>query len=175
MTERVNHQFPPVFDRNSRVLILGTMPSPRSREQGFYYGHPRNRFWPVLAEVLGEACPETVEEKKAMVLRHGIALWDVLASCEIRGADDASIRNPVANNMSEVMDHAHIRAVFATGTKAASLYRRFCREKTGMDIILLPSTSPANCRITQAELAEAYRRILPYAAGGEGEEGFRKR
>ncbi len=166
MTERVEHRFPPVYDRNSKVLILGTMPSPKSREQGFYYGHPRNRFWPVLASVLGEACPETIEEKKAMVLSHGIALWDVLASCRIRGADDSSIRDPEANDMRRILEQADIRAVFATGTKAAALYRRFCREQTGMDAEALPSTSPANCRITAEELEKEYRRILPYLDKG---------
>ncbi len=165
MTERVEHRFSPVFDRNSRVLILGTMPSPRSREQGFYYGHPRNRFWPVIASVLGEDPPITAEEKKDMLLKHGIALWDVLASCEIRGADDSSIRNPVPNDLRVILDQADIRAVFATGTKAAALYRRFCREQTGMEVTALPSTSPANCRISPDELKKEYSRILPYLNG----------
>lgn len=156
------HQFPPVFDSHSRVLILGTMPSPKSREQGFYYGHPRNRFWPVLAQVLGEPCPETISEKKAMALRHGIAVWDVLASCEIRGADDTSIRNPVPNDMSRILDHAPIQAVFTTGTKATALFRKYCEKETGFSTIPLPSTSPANCRVTMEELTAAYGKILRY-------------
>ena len=102
--EYVSHPFEPVFDKESRVLILGSIPSPKSRENGFYYGHPRNRFWPVLARVLGEPEPRTVEEKRAMALRRHVALWDVLAGCEIHGADDASIRRPAANDMSRILE-----------------------------------------------------------------------
>ncbi len=160
--ERVTHQFPPVFDKNSRVLVLGTMPSPKSREQGFYYGHPRNRFWPVLAAVLGESCPQTIEEKKNLALKHGVAIWDVLESCEIHGADDTSIRNPVPNQMRKIMDHANIQAVFTTGTKATALFRRYCMEDAGLEPIPLPSTSPANCRVSRETLEQEYRRILEY-------------
>lgn len=160
--QRVVHEFEPVWNEQSRVLILGTMPSPKSREQGFYYGHPRNRFWPVLSQILGEECPGTAEGRRGMALRHGIAVWDVLASCEIRGADDTSIRNPQPNDMGIILDHAPIQAVFTTGTKAWSLYRKYCMAETGMEPILLPSTSPANCRISTEELVRAYARILDY-------------
>ncbi|HIZ78280.1 MAG TPA: DNA-deoxyinosine glycosylase [Candidatus Lachnoclostridium stercorigallinarum] len=161
-TETVVHQFPPVFDDRSRVLILGTMPSPKSREQGFYYGHPRNRFWPVLSMILGEPLPETINEKRDMALKHGIAVWDVLASCEIRGADDTSIRNPVPNDMCLILSQAPIHAVFTTGTKATALFRKYCEKTTGMSPIPLPSTSPANCRISLEELAAEYSKILEY-------------
>lgn len=160
--ETVTHDFRPVFDRNSRVLLLGTMPSPKSREQGFYYGHPRNRFWKVLADVCREEMPQTIKEKKAFALRNHIAVWDVLKSCEIRGADDSSIRNPVANDMEEVLGKARIRAIFATGGKAAALYQKYCYPKTGIPVITLPSTSPANCRISYEELYQAYSQIKEY-------------
>lgn len=162
LPQRVVHEFEPVWNEQSRVLILGTMPSPKSREQGFYYGHPRNRFWPVLSQILGEECPGTAEGRRGMALRHGIAVWDVLASCEIRGADDTSIRNPQPNDMGVILDHAPIQAVFTTGTKAWSLYRKYCMAETGMEPILLPSPSPANCRISTEELVRAYARILDY-------------
>lgn len=163
MTGRVVHPLAPVFDKDSRVLILGTMPSPKSRETGFYYGHPQNRFWRVMAQLLDEPFPASREERLALALRRHFALWDVLASCEIRGADDGSIRAPEANDLSAVLDNAPIRAVFTTGTKAASLYRRLCLPKTGREAIALPSTSAANCRFYSYDaLLGAYRAILPY-------------
>lgn len=158
----VTHTFEPVFDKESRVLILGTMPSPKSREQGFYYGHPRNRFWPVIAEVLGAPLPTTTEEKIAFCLHWRLAVWDVLASCEIRGADDSSIRHPVPNDMSRILAHAPIQAVFTTGTKAFSLYQKYCYPKTQMPAIALPSTSPANCRMSFEQLRESYQVIGKY-------------
>ena len=160
--EHIIHSIEPVFDAESRVLILGTMPSPKSREVQFYYGHPQNRFWRVLAAVLGEEVPQSVPEKKAMLLRHRIALWDVLRACSIEGADDGSIRQPEINDLRRVLDRADIRAIFTTGTKAAALYRRYCLPVTGRPAIPLPSTSPANCRATLDELTQAYRAILAY-------------
>ena len=128
--EHIIHSIEPVFDAESRVLILGTMPSPKSREVQFYYGHPQNRFWRVLAAVLGEELPQSVPEKKAMLLRHRIALWDVLAECEITGASDSSIRNPVANDLSVILDHAPVQAVFTTGATAWKLYTRLQKPHT---------------------------------------------
>lgn len=157
--ERVVHEFAPVFDASSRVLMLGTMPSPKSRETGFYYGHPRNRFWKVLADVCGEETPVLREDKIAFALRNHIAVWDVLAGCDIRGADDSSIRNPVPNDMNRILKAADIRAVYTTGTKAAELYKRYCYPKTGIEAVRLPSTSPANCRMSYEELYQAYAQI----------------
>ena len=117
----VTHEIQPVFDSRSRVLLLGTMPSPASREQGFYYGSPQNRFWRVLAAIFDEPVPRTIEGKRDMLLRHHIALWDVLASCEIEGASDASIRDAQPNDLARIFDAADIRAVFATGTKDGEL------------------------------------------------------
>ena len=150
------HSIDPVFDENSRILLLGSFPSPKSREAGFYYGHPQNRFWKVLSAVLSVPEPQSVEEKREMLLSHGIALWDVLASCEIDGASDASIRNAAANDFSRITSVAPIRKIFATGQTAAKLYRKL----TGGSIAALPSTSPANCMKTLRQLTEAYRVIL---------------
>ena len=160
--EHIIHSIEPVFDAESRVLILGTMPSPKSREVQFYYGHPQNRFWRVLAAVLGEEVPQSVPEKKAMLLRHRIALWDVLAECEITGASDSSIRNPVANDLSVVLDHAPVQAVFTTGATAWKLYTRLQKPHTGIEAVRLPSTSPANCAVKMEALTEAYKAILPW-------------
>lgn len=160
--EHIIHSIEPVFDAESRVLILGTMPSPKSREVQFYYGHPQNRFWRVLAAVLGEELPQSVPEKKAMLLRHRIALWDVLAECEITGASDSSIRNPVANDLSVILGHAPVQAVFTTGATAWKLYTRLQKPHTGIEAVRLPSTSPANCAVKMEALTEAYKAILPW-------------
>ena len=160
--EHIIHSIEPVFDAESRVLILGTMPSPKSREVQFYYGHPQNRFWRVLAAVLGEEVPQSVPEKKAMLLRHRIALWDVLAECEITGASDSSIRNPVANDLSVILDRAPVQAVFTTGATAWKLYTRLQKPHTGIEAVRLPSTSPANCAVKMEALTEAYKAILPW-------------
>lgn len=160
--EHIIHSIEPVFDAESRVLILRTMPSPKSREVQFYYGHPQNRFWRVLAAVLGEEVPQSVPEKKAMLLRHRIALWDVLAECEITGASDSSIRNPVSNDLSVILDHAPVQAVFTTGATAWKLYTRLQKPHTGIEAVRLPSTSPANCAVKMEALTEAYKAILPW-------------
>ena len=157
------HTLEPVFDAHSRVLMLGTMPSPKSREAQFYYAHPQNRFWPTLAKLFSEPTPQTGEERRAFALRRGIALWDVLQSCEIEGASDASIRHAVPNELSIVLDSAPIRAVFTTGRRAYELYNRLCLHKmTEISCVCLPSTSPANRRFSDAELMKAYSAILNY-------------
>jgi len=120
--QKVVHEFEPIYDRDSRVLILGTMPSPKSREYGFYYSHPQNRLWRVLADVFGEPVPATKEEKVRFLLNHRIAMWDVLSSCTIKGADDSSITDPVPNDIGRILRAADIRAIFANGKKAADLY-----------------------------------------------------
>lgn len=158
----ITHSFTPVFDSHSRILMLGTMPSPRSREVGFYYGHPRNRFWKVVSDVCGAALPETKEDKIAFALSHHIAVWDVLAGCDICKADDSSIRNPKPNDMDVILSHVGIRAIFTTGIKAYQLYQKYCYPKTGLAAISLPSTSPANCRTSYGELKKAYSVILKY-------------
>ena len=156
-TEPIIHEIPPVFDAQSRILILGTMPSPKSREAGFYYGHPQNRFWKALAAALRTPVPAP-GERRAYLLWHHIAMWDVLSRCDIIGAADSSIKNPKANDFSAIFAHAGIKKVFCTGITAARLYRRL----TGGECVCLPSPSAANCRVGLDGLAEAYRAILPY-------------
>ncbi|SDN66414.1 DNA-deoxyinosine glycosylase [Acetanaerobacterium elongatum] len=163
MPQEITHTFDPVYDQASKILILGTMPSPKSRKNGFYYGNPQNRFWPVLAEVLSDELPVNNEEKQKFLHKHHIALWDVVHSCSIEGASDGSIRNPVPNDITRVLKAAPIGAVFTTGKKAEELYKRYCLPQTGVQAIYLPSTSPANTgRFPFAELVSAYRCILLY-------------
>ena len=161
-SEHIVHEIEPVFDRHSRVLILGTMPSPKSREEGFFYGHPRNRFWTVLASLFHEPVPATNQRKRDLLLRHGIALWDVLASCDIEGASDASIKNAQPNDLTRITSTAPIEAVFCTGAKSAELYRRYCESQTGVSAVQLPSTSPANAAMDTETLTAAYQVILDH-------------
>ena len=159
----VLHPIPPVYDQESRVLLLGTFPSPKSREAGFYYSHPQNRMWRVLASLFGEETPADTESRRSFLLRHGIAMWDVLSSCSIAGAEDSSIRDPVPNDIRPLLRAAPISAIFCTGKKSFSLYNRYLRTETGRDAVCLPSTSPANCRKeTLHTLSEAYRILLQY-------------
>ena len=154
---RVRHGFPPVYDSASRVLVLGSMPSPKSRELGFYYMHPQNRFWRMLSEVLGERLPTDISGRREMCLSHGVALWDVLAECTITGASDSSIADPVPNPLGQILASADIRAVFTTGKKAYSLYQRFFPELP--TAVCLPSTSPANRTISEYDMLEQYKLI----------------
>lgn len=163
-TSRIVNPLDPIFDENSKILILGTMPSPKSRSVGFYYSHPQNRFWRVLAAVLEEEIPLTPEGRSRFLLRHKIALWDVLSECMIKNADDASISKPVANDLSVIFDKARIEAVFTTGKKAEQLYRKHCiNERNTREPHYLPSTSPANCGNWPFErLVEHYKEICRY-------------
>lgn len=158
MTERLalQHPIPPVYDAHSRVLILGSFPSVRSREIGFFYGHPQNRFWCTLADVFADELPQSVEEKRIFLLRHRIALWDVIASCEITGSSDASIRNAVPNDLSVLLSSAPIGAIFTNGKTAHRLYCRYLLPQTGREAVCLPSTSPANAAWTQDRLNAAW-------------------
>jgi len=151
----ISHEIEPIFSKDSRILILGTIPSPKSREQGFYYGHPQNRFWSVLSAVLNFSSPQSIDEKKQLLLSNHIALWDVLKSCEISGAADSSIKNAVPNDFDRIFNSSEIKQVFTTGQTAAKLYQKF----TGKECICLPSPSPANCRISFEELVESYKQI----------------
>lgn len=158
--QTVVHTIPPLYDSHSRVLLLGSIPSPKSREAGFYYAHPQNRFWRVLAAVLGEEIPQTVEEKRAMCLTHHVALWDTIARCDIAGASDLSIRNAEPNDIGKLVRESEITRIFATGGKSAELYRKLIEPKLHIPIMQLPSTSPANAAWSLERLIEAYRVIL---------------
>lgn len=153
----------PTYDAHSRVLVLGSMASPKSRETGYNYGHPQNRFWRVLATLADVPVPQGNDDKRAFVLRHHIALWDVVASCDIAGASDTSIRNVVPNDLTLVTRAAPIQGIFCTGAKAHELYRRHCEAAVGLPATRLPSTSPANAACTFERLLEAYRPVLEVA------------
>lgn len=168
-TETVTHTLEPIFDGRSRVLVLGTMPSPASRGRGFYYAHPQNRFWRVMERLFGLADGALADNaaRRAFLLGRRIALWDVLASCRIEGASDASISDAVPNDLSRVLAAAPVERVFTTGATATRLYRRLCEPVTGLPATGLPSTSPANARMRLDDLVEAYRPLAD-ALGAPG-------
>ena len=161
--QHIRHTFAPIYDENSRILILGTLPSVQSRKQQFYYGHPQNRFWrllTLLTEPDGAGVPQTIEEKKVFLLRNHIAVWDVVAECDILGSSDSSIRNVVPTDLTSILEQAPIQCVYANGGKAQELYQKYTYEKTGREIIRLPSTSPANAAFTMERLLEVWSVIL---------------
>lgn len=153
------HPIPPLYNEASRVLILGSFPSVRSREEVFFYAHPQNRFWKVLANVYGERVPETVPEKKAFLLRNGVALWDSIASCELQGSADSSIRNVVPNDLSPILRACPGIRVFTNGKTSDACYRRYLLPLTGVEATCLPSTSPANAAWSLPRLCEAWKCI----------------
>jgi len=155
----LNHTIPPVYDNQSRVLILGSFPSVKSREQQFFYGHKQNRFWRVMAQLLGCDVPVDIEQKKRMLLTHHIAVWDVIASCEISGSSDASIRDVKPNDLSRILSHADIQAIYTNGSKAHQLYQKYILPVNGRKDCPLPSTSPANAGYSLDRLAEAWKVI----------------
>ena len=157
--DTVIHPIPPVYDKNSKILILGSFPSVKSRETGFFYGHRQNRFWRVIAGIYGEETPGTIEAKKEMLLRHGIALWDVIKSCEISGSADSSIKNAVPNDIDRIIKSSRITAVFTNGRKADALYKKYLESKTGITAVCLPSTSPANASKSAESLIEEWKKI----------------
>ena len=165
----LRHPFPPLYDRDSRILILGSFPSPKSREAMFFYGHPQNRFWKVMAQLLrwqgtdvGFTVPSSVEEKRAMLLENHIALWDTIASCDITGASDQSITNVTPNDLSIIFKNAEIRAVFCNGAASHRLYMKYIFPANGREAVKLPSTSPANAAWSVERLVSAWSCILDY-------------
>ena len=158
--KRQNHEFPPVYDENSEILILGSFPSVKSREMQFFYGHPQNRFWKVMAQVLHENVPQTIPEKKEMLLRHHIALWDVIASCDIAGSSDSSIRNVVPNDLGYIISRSRITKIYANGAKSKQLYDKYLSKQLGIEAVQLPSTSPANADICMDRLLEYWKNVI---------------
>ena len=158
--QHIEHGIPPVFDERSEVLVLGTMPSPKSREVAFFYGHPQNRFWKLMARLLKEPLPVSVEEKKAMLLKHHIAIWDVVAECDIHGSSDGSIRNVIPTNLNQILREADIQTIIANGTAAYTLYHTYCEEHTGRTAVKCPSTSPANAVFTLDRLEDAWGKVF---------------
>ena len=158
--ERISHPIPPLFDKNSKILILGSFPSVKSREQKFFYGHPQNRFWKVMAGILNCPLPETVEQKRKMLTDNGIALWDVIASCEISGSSDSSIKNAVPNDLSSILEGADIKKIFVNGKTPEKYYIKYTEKITGRKAVCLPSTSPANAAWSLDKLSEEWKRII---------------
>ena len=161
----ISREFGPVFDASSRVLILGSFPSVKSREVNFYYGHPQNRFWPLMARLLETPLPRTTEEKRVLMLTHHIALWDSIDSCDIIGSSDSSIKNAVPVEIELVLNSAPIRQIYANGAASAKVYTRYLYPRTGVEIIPLPSTSPANAAWNMDRLFSQWQQILPNLLG----------
>ena len=162
MGEIFTHTFEPIFDKNSEMLVLGSFPSVKSRENNFYYAHPQNRFWRVVASVYSCPVPKTVEEKKNMLLSNKIAVWDVIKSCEITGSADSTIKSVIPNDLSEILSVADIKKIYANGKTAQSLYNKYIKKNTGVDIISLPSTSPANAAYSLEKLIKEWKIINEY-------------
>ena len=162
ISELIIHPIAPVFDGESKVLILGSFPSVKSREAMFFYGHPQNRFWKVIASIYHEEIPSTVEEKKALLLRNHIAVWDVIASCNIEGSSDSSIKNAKANDLSIILNKAKIKAIFVNGKTAEKYYKKYIEKEINQKAVCLPSTSPANAAWSLERLIEEWSIILEF-------------
>ena len=155
----IKHPIKPIFDEQSEILILGSFPSVKSREEGFFYGHPQNRFWKVVAAVHNATVPVTIPQKKEFLLQHHIAVWDVIQSCDIVGSADSTIKNVVANDLQVILTQANIKKIFVNGKKAEQLYKQHIAKDIGRDAICLPSTSPANAAWTYEKLVDTWRQI----------------
>lgn len=153
------HTIPPVYDKNSKILILGSFPSVKSRQTMFFYGHPQNRFWTVTSRVFECDVPKTVDDKKYFLISHGIALWDVISSCEIEGSADSSIKNAVPNDLSVILNTADIKKIFVNGKTAEKYYNRYLRDSVGRSAFYLPSTSPANAAWDIERLVEEWSAV----------------
>jgi len=160
--QSLTHTFEPVFDNYSEILILGSFPSVKSRENHFYYGHPQNRFWKVMAYVLGMEVPATIEEKKAMLLKKHVAVWDVIASCSIIGSSDTSIKDVKVNDLSWILENSSVKRIYVNGGKAYELYHRYAEKITGIEAVKLPSTSPANAAWNLEKLCRAWKEAVKF-------------
>ena len=160
--QKISHTFEPVYDKESKILILGSFPSVKSRESKFYYGHPQNRFWKVIAKITNRKEPMTIEEKKELLLSNHIAIWDVIESCTMQGSSDSSIKDVVVNDFSDILHNSSIQRIYVNGNKAYELYHRYAEENTGMKAVKLPSTSPANAAFAMERLMEAWSDCIPH-------------
>lgn len=155
------HNIKPLYDKNSKILILGSFPSVKSREAQFFYHHPQNRFWKIMNRILNEDM-NTIENKKTILLKHNIALWDVIESCEIKGSSDSSIKHVCPNNMNQIINDSKIKYIFTNGKKSHELYNKYCLKETNIQAIYLPSSSPANAAYNLERLVEEWKIILNY-------------
>lgn len=168
----MDHPIAPVYDRDSKILILGSFPSVKSREQQFFYGHKQNRFWRVMAQVLECEVPEDIPQKRAMLTKYHVAVWDVIASCEITGSSDASIRNVVPNDLSCILSCADIRAIYTNGAKAGQLYQKYIFPVNGREAFPLPSTSPANAGYSLDRLVDSWKTIREVLGSGKAQQSI---
>ena len=157
--EHVIHPFEPIYSRTSRILILGSLPSVKSREQNFFYGHPQNRFWKVISSLMNESVPVDVEEKRKLLLKYDIAIWDVIQSCDIKGSSDSSIKNVTPTDLASIVEQSRITKVFCNGKTSGKLYEKYQSKRVGIDAMILPSTSPANAAYSLERLMDAWRVI----------------
>lgn len=158
--QSLKHTFDPVFNAESKILILGSFPSVKSRENNFFYGHPQNRFWKVMANVLEWEVPTTIEEKREMLLKNHVAVWDVIASCSIVGSSDTSIKDVVVNDFSRILENSKVERVYVNGGKAYELYHKYAEKVTGIKAVKLPSTSPANAAWSLEKLKKTWKEII---------------
>lgn len=158
--EHIVHPFPPLYDEVSKILILGSLPSVKSREQMFFYGHPQNRFWKVIAAVTGEAVPATIEEKKELLHRNHIALWDTIYSCDIIGSSDSSIKNVVPTNLAPIINQSKVSHVFCNGNTSGRYYKKYQQDILGLEAVTLPSTSPANAAYSVDRLVQIWKEAV---------------
>jgi len=156
----VIHPIKPIYNENSKILILGSFPSVKSREQGFFYGHAKNRFWQVLAKLKNEKIPYTIQEKTEFLIRNNIAVWDVISSCEIRGSADSSIKNVVPNNLEIILENSKVKTIFLNGKTAEKYYNKYLKNNYLIKVITLPSTSPANAKFSLDMLVNEWSKIL---------------
>ena len=160
--EHIIHPFQPLYNCESRILILGSLPSVKSREQMFFYGHPQNRFWKMISAVFEEAVPQTIEEKKALMLKHNIAMWDTIYSCDIIGSSDSSIKNVVPTDLNSIVDNSKIEKVICNGKTSGKYYEKYQRKYLGIEPDILPSTSPANAAYSLGKLVEIWKKSIIY-------------
>ena len=153
------HPFPPLYSKDSKVLILGSFPSVKSRQAMFFYGHPQNRFWKLIAALFEEPVPQSIEEKKRLILSHGLALWDSIASCDIKGSSDASITNAQPTDLSEILNNSQVKRIYCNGSRSFEVYNRFQLPRLGIEAVKLPSTSPANAAYSLERLMKEWARI----------------
>lgn len=158
--QHIVHPFPPLYDENSTILILGSFPSVKSREQNFFYGHPQNRFWKVMAGVFQDEVPVTIEEKKAFLHKHHVAVWDVICSCDIVGSSDSSIKNAVPTDIRKIIEESKVSRIFANGKTSGAMYEKYQKKVTGIEAVTLPSTSPANAAFSVEKLVEKWKSIV---------------
>ena len=158
--QSLKHTFDPVFNTESKILILGSFPSVKSRENNFFYGHPQNRFWKVMAKVLEWEVPTTIEEKRKMLLENHVAVWDVIASCSILGSSDTSIKDVVVNDFSKILENSKVERIYVNGGKAYELYHKYAEKVTGIQAVKLPSTSPANATWSLEKLTKTWKEII---------------